>query len=109
MGQIGCGFESCEGDAVCCRRGRQSTCTRDSCQSAPTAECDGPEDCAGGVCCAGDLPETARCVSGTSCGAKLVHCHSTEDCPVTEPLCCETGPASGSKACYATPQGLGCN
>jgi hypothetical protein len=50
-------------------------------------DCDGPEDCAGGVCCfpIRNAFTAAACVP--SCGDGTVLCHARADCP-SGTVCC---------------------
>jgi hypothetical protein len=120
---IACGAsgQTCGGGQVCCVAldggTTPSFSCKDSCGSAPSIGCDGPEDCAGSVCCAkisvgaGSAPacpiEKAQSSCETTCtssiprgcpgNATLHSCRTKSDC-TTEPRfnqCCR----------FATPLG----
>ena len=87
-GGIGCGASDCliGGDEVCCVEPALRYCAPASaCSSGVPAYCDGPEDCAGAVCC---LPtNTMQVVCRTQCDGVTV-CHVDGDCPASAPHCC---------------------
>lgn len=65
------------------------SCVTGSCPANHyTRACDGPEDCAGGACCGGDLPWTASCSAAGSCAPLDQLCHTGADCDAARPFCC---------------------
>jgi hypothetical protein len=57
-------------------------------------DCDGPEDCPGGVCCFG---ESSRCATDCPGGAEM--CHSIADCPKGQVCCTNFVLGSGDGLC----------
>jgi hypothetical protein len=104
-GTIACGADACDVAAgeVCCYSGPQlerRSCASGRCpQGSVTAACDGPEDCAGGICCGGDLPFTASCGDAAdTCEPFYQYCHDPQDCPPDLAYCCALE-ASSSRVC----------
>lgn len=87
---VACLGAACEPGRVCCREilvpGQVSTyCLDQASQCGGAAfECDGPEDCDGGICCADDQGMVS---CATTCTG-LIACHTEQDCAGT--ACCDT-------------------
>lgn len=101
------------GTEVCCIPGSSTddrACTAGStCLAVQyTRACDGPEDCGGGVCCSGDMPWTALCTAGGSCGPLDQFCHTGADCDGARPFCCPSAIVIDMRTCSAT-DAAGCN
>ncbi len=98
-GGINCGSAICALGAtavVCCLEADHSFCAPPSaCSAGLPAYCDGPEDCAGGVCCHFG-PSLISC--SMQCTGDVV-CHVDGDCPQSSPRCCAT--PAGYRACAA--------
>lgn len=108
---ITCGAPGCTvGSEVCCIPSAASddrTCVTGTCPGSNyTRACDGPEDCAGGICCGGDNLWTATCVTTGTCAPLEQFCHTGADCPGGSPFCCPAL-AIDVRTCSAT-QVAGC-
>jgi hypothetical protein len=84
------------GQEECCL-GAQTVCKpTGTCPTQPFA-CDGPEDCAGAVCCFVNN-NGSRCQTN-NCGA--IACHVDADCPAGAPKCCPKPFTPNYRGCQA--------
>lgn len=86
---VACLGAACAPGMICCREvlvpGQASTyCLEDGVCEGARFECDGPEDCDGGVCCAGD---DGRVSCASTCSG-MTACHTDQDCAGA--ACCDT-------------------
>ncbi len=102
--EVPCGAMSCStmGGHVCCEAPGAYTCATEPCPSSTffVLACDGPEDCAGRLCCYDPSMSAIRCAA--TCGNNDYRiCHDKADCNPGE--CClqleASAPVSG---CVAT-------
>jgi hypothetical protein len=74
----------CESEDVCCMQkldALSGTCTPLAACRGLALQCDGPEDCDGGVCCLEDRTGGgSSCKSGATCGAGQWLCRTDADC-----------------------------
>ncbi len=91
-GGIGCAAAACslaEG-AICCWEPTSSYCApQEACSTGIVAACDGPEDCAGDVCCQSGGSAASPVLCQTQCSGTII-CHDDGDCPTASPHCCVT-------------------
>jgi hypothetical protein len=82
-----CITETCGSGEACCTGSTVSCVTIGQCPTQ-SFECDGAEDCAGGVCCFGNQGAGGSLcrAAGTNCGE--LACHGDAECPTAEPKCC---------------------
>ncbi len=75
---------ACDGEEICCMASidaLEGACVSLSACRALALQCDGPEDCDGGVCCLEDRSGGgASCKSAASCAAGQWLCRSDADC-----------------------------
>lgn len=104
VAQLGvlCGTMVCPTGKSCCEdfvNAPRCIAVGDVCTGAQQ-ECDGPEDCAGELCCLGDGGDT-DCSS--SCSTITV-CHSNAECGGGAPNCCALpAPFNKLKTCRLAP------
>ena len=79
---VTCEQSLCLDPELCCASMAASTC-KSSCDVGEVGlTCDGPEDCAGGVCCLGLTGGSSCAATMTDCPASQpqVACHTLDDC-----------------------------
>jgi hypothetical protein len=98
-GSVNCGpGMSCAiADGEHCCDSSPLQCATAACNNSNQFDCDGPEDCAGGLCCFPIRNAFSRAACASSCENGSVLCHSTKDCPANM-VCCLNfvlGPQNG--------------
>jgi hypothetical protein len=85
---------SCGAGRSCAISAGEHCCDRSplECQTAPCTDanqfdCDGPEDCAGGLCCFPIRNALSRARCAPACADGTVLCHALADCPAGS-FCC---------------------
>lgn len=79
---VTCDQDLCLNPEVCCASMAASGC-KDTCAGTEVSlVCDGPEDCAGGVCCWGLTGGSSCAATPTDCPSSQpsVACHDPDDC-----------------------------
>jgi hypothetical protein len=115
---VACGGSACTSQSEGCCLGASSACQERPASTPPSScsglflECDGPEDCvAGQVCCYDPGAPAAFCTGScvvlqSLCSQRLL-CHTSTDCPASQPSCVAIAGWCSASADAGTP-GVGC-